>query len=229
MSQRRACSGIYVEGNLFDCGFGVLTNLRKAGIPMESIDRVFITHAHSDHTGDFTGLIWAMGLEGRRKKALRVICSGETASALKRVMELQATPQFTLSFEIDFGEPVDTEARFCITNHIPTNYAYRIEVRGKAITYTGDTAPCKEVVELARGSDLLIHDSTYLSDKESLGVITKHSTARQAATVARDARVRRLALTHILPGYSDADYEKEAREVKGVDFIVATDLLKIVI
>src|SRR5271170_2290692 len=165
VSEGRVCAGIYVQGSLLDCGFGVLTNLRKAGIALERIDRVFITHAHSDHIGDFTGLISAMGIEGRRK-SLEVISSRETSAALRQVMELQNIPRDILNFEVDFVEPVDAGVDFCTTIHLPTNHAYRLNVEGKAITYTGDTAPCREVIELARGSDLLIHDSTFLADQE---------------------------------------------------------------
>ncbi len=228
VSPRRACSGIYVEASLLDCGFGVLTNLRRAGIPLDEIDRVFITHAHADHTGDFTGLIWAMGLEGRKKR-LEVVCSNETAAALRRVMELQSTPPEILAFGIDYREPVDAGVLFCTTVHSLTNYAYRLQVGGRTVTYTGDTAPCRDVVELAKSSDLLIHDSTYLARTEDLAAITMHSSARQAAATARDAGARMLALTHIFPGTSDQDCEEEARGVEGVNSILAKDLLRITI
>jgi ribonuclease BN (tRNA processing enzyme) len=226
VSQQRACAGIYFEGKLMDCGFGVLANIRRAGIHLDRIERVFITHTHSDHIGDFTGLIWAMALEGRKKR-LEVVSSKDTASALKRVMELQSTPREILNFSIDYLEPEAAGVEFCTTVHTPTNYAYRVEVSGKAITYTGDTSPCRDVVKLAKGSDLLIHDSTYLADREALGVITKHSSGRQAAAAAKEARVRMLALTHIFAGHSDEDYVREVGEVEGVRAIVARDLLKL--
>jgi ribonuclease BN (tRNA processing enzyme) len=228
VSGSRVCSGIYIGRNLLDCGFGVLTNLRRAGISLDSIDRVFVTHTHSDHIGDFTGLIWAMGLEGRKER-LEVVSSGKTAATLRRVMELQSTSPQILGFEIDYLEPADADVRYCTTIHVPTNYAYRLRVEGKAITYTGDTAPCREVVELAEGSDLLIHDSTYLADSESLAAITLHSSARQAAAAAREAGARMLALTHIFPGISDRDFEEEARRVQGVNSILAKDLLRITV
>jgi ribonuclease BN (tRNA processing enzyme) len=228
VSRRRACSGIYVEGNLLDCGFGVLTNIRKAGISLRKIDRVFITHTHSDHIGDFTGLLWAMGLEGRKER-LQVVSSKRTAAVLRRVMELQSTPPQVLGFGIDYLGPAAAGVRSCTTVHTATNYAYRLQVKGKAITYTGDTVPCREVVELARGSDLLIHDSTYLAVTEKLAAITMHSSARQAAAAAREAGARLLALTHIFPGTSDRACAEEAGGVQSVRSIVAKDLLRITI
>lgn len=226
VSQNRACSGIYAEGNLLDCGFGVLANIRKAGIPLRNIDRVFISHTHSDHVGDFTGLIWAMGLEGRERR-LEVVSSKEAAGVLKLVMELQSTPAQIVGFPIDYVEPDAVGVRFCKTIHSPTNYAYRLEIHGRTVTYTGDTMPCRDVVELATGTDLLIHDSSYLARNESLGAITMHSSARQAATEGRDAGARLVGLTHIFPGTPDSEYDEEARSVKGIDSFVATDLLRI--
>ena len=228
VSQTRACAGVYVEGNLLDCGFGVLTNLRRAGIPLDMIERIFISHTHSDHIGDFTGLVWAMGLEGRRRR-LEVISSKETADSLKRVMELQSTPSQILKFGIEYLDPNDVGVRSCSTIHVPDNRAYRLDLDGKSIVYTGDTVPCLEVVKLARGCELLIHDSTYLARTENLGRTTLHSSARQAAIEARDAGARAVALTHIFPGPSEHDYETEARDVRGVESFVAKDLLRITV
>jgi ribonuclease BN (tRNA processing enzyme) len=228
VTQDRVCSGVYVGGSLLDCGFGVLTNLRKAGIPLDSIDRVFISHTHADHIGDFTGLVWAMGLGGRRSR-LKVVSSRETAAVLRQVMDLQSTPPHILDFGIDFLEPAEAGVRYCTAIHTPTDYAYRIQVSGKAITYTGDTALSGDVIELAKGGDLLIHDSMYLAAAEHMIPITKHSSARQAVGAAREAGVRRLALTHLAPGAVDHDYEQEARGAGGVDFVVAKDLLRITV
>ena len=76
--------------------------------------------------------------------------------------------------------------------------------RGRKIVYTGDTMPTEALVAFARGADVLIHDATAESSLEEKANRYGHSTARQAALVAKDAGVGRLVLTHVSPRYEDS-------------------------
>jgi len=98
---------------------------------------------------------------------------------------------------------------------------------GRKVVYTGDTKPCNKVVEFARNADLLIHDATFLSDLEDVAIEYGHSTARQAAEIAKEANVDRLVLTHISPRYlDDRAIEEEAKNIFE-NSIVARDFLKL--
>ena len=86
---------------------------------------------------------------------------------------------------------------------------------GRRVVITGDTRPCAATIEMSRNADLLVHESTFGDEEAERAIETGHSTAREAAMVARDADVRRLVLTHISARYSHdaSDLEKEARQV----------------
>jgi ribonuclease Z len=85
---------------------------------------------------------------------------------------------------------------------------------GVALAYVTDTRPCDGGRALAEGVDLLYHDATFTEALHARAVETGHSTAREAATVARDAEVDRLLLGHISARYDDpTPLEKEARTV----------------
>jgi len=84
---------------------------------------------------------------------------------------------------------------------------------GRTLVFTGDTEPCDATVAVARGAGLLVHDSTFADDEADRARQTGHSTARQAAEVAREAGVSMLALTHLSSRYFAPVIEREAREV----------------
>ena len=100
--------------------------------------------------------------------------------------------------------------------------------KGRKIVYTGDTRPTDRIVEIAKDADLLIHDSSFTSDLMDWAIQTKHSTAREAAEVAKKANVRQLVLTHISARYSK-DVSPLLKEAKDVfeNVVVAEDFMTI--
>ncbi len=85
---------------------------------------------------------------------------------------------------------------------------------GRSFVYVTDTAPCDGGFELAREADLVIHEATYTKDDADRLPKGRHSTATDAATIARDAGARRLFLTHFSPRYQSAiSLVEEARAI----------------
>lgn len=84
---------------------------------------------------------------------------------------------------------------------------------GRTVAITGDTRPCDSTVEAAHEANLLVHEATFGDEEAERAVETGHSTAREAAIIARRAHCRRLLLTHFSARYSRdaAELETQAR------------------
>lgn len=112
-----------------------------------------------------------------------------------------------------------------LVSHHPTApaFAFRFETVGGSVTISGDTAPCTNMVRLAQGTDLLLHEAINLdvlaaqySDAQMLQATMDHhrrahTTAAEAGQIAHDAGVAHLALHHLVPSYSPPEAWEEAR------------------
>ncbi|HET9243998.1 MAG TPA: ribonuclease Z [Gaiella sp.] len=106
------------------------------------------------------------------------------------------------------GEPVEVDGRVVRPEQVlgPAR-------RGRTVVITGDTAPSDSVVDAAAGADVLVHEATFLGDEADRARETDHSTAAEAAAVARGANVRLLALTHLSARYAGTEVLEEATAV----------------
>ncbi|WP_135821765.1 ribonuclease Z [Halostella litorea] len=96
---------------------------------------------------------------------------------------------------------------------------------GRKVVYTGDTRPTSRTAEVAADADLLVHDATFADDRAERAGATGHSTAREAAEIARRAGTKRLAMTHVSSRYTGdvAAHERQARETFDGEAFVPDD------
>jgi ribonuclease Z len=87
------------------------------------------------------------------------------------------------------------------------------EREGRKVVLSGDTEPCEALAIAAHEADVLVHEATFTEEEADRARLTAHSTARQAAELARDADVRLLALTHMSTRYAGGQLRDEARAV----------------
>ena len=98
---------------------------------------------------------------------------------------------------------------------------------GRKIVYAGDTRPSDKVVQAAENADLLIHEATLARDLDEYAKAVGHSTASEAACIARRADVVKLVLTHISSRYANASPLLEEARLIFRNTSVADDLLEI--
>ena len=84
---------------------------------------------------------------------------------------------------------------------------------GRKLVVSGDTAPSESLATAAHGADLLVHEATFTEEERQRAAETGHTTAAQAAAIARDADVRLLALVHVSTRYAGREIREEARAV----------------
>jgi ribonuclease Z len=98
------------------------------------------------------------------------------------------------------------------------------ERRGQAVAFVMDTRWCAAALDLARGADLLICESTFLEDEADLAVEYGHLTATQAARLAAEAGARRLVLTHFSQRHPDEHVYSEEAAAIFADVLAVSDL-----
>ncbi|GAB08136.1 hypothetical protein GOARA_001_00060 [Gordonia araii NBRC 100433] len=218
-----ACSGylVSVPGELpvlVDCGPGVFGELQAVADPNDVA--VVLSHLHADHCMDLPAmLVWrrwapvpATGrapLWGPTGTSRRI---GAGSSEYPDEID-DITDTFDVSEWIE-GHPVELrgltiEARKM--DHPPATYGLRLTgPRGEVLAYSGDTALCDELVELARGADLFLCEASWTHDSANRPPHL-HMSGIEAGEAATAAGVGRLAITHIPPWTSAADILAEAR------------------
>ncbi|SHG20288.1 RNAse Z [Salegentibacter echinorum] len=108
------------------------------------------------------------------------------------------------------GKDVTSETGELIPNKLVTANP----VPPKSYAYCSDTAFYPQILPQIKGTTILYHESTFLEDRANLAAPTKHSTAKQAATIAKEAHVEKLILGHYSTRYNDLNlFKEEATEI----------------
>jgi len=186
---------------LIDCGGSPLYKLARAGVAMEDIRAAILTHRHADHIYGLPMLVQGLWLAGR-ESPLPIYGPRETVDLAQELLQLFGLSEREEMLPLEWHRIPLREGRQVLTiegvqiNATPVAHrsvqtlALRFENKasGRAIVYSADTEPCAALVHLAAGADLLIHEAT--------GKHEGHSSPAEAAEVARQAGVERLALIH---------------------------------
>jgi len=217
---------------VLDLGTGAFANLRRH-VDYDRLGGVVISHMHADHFIDLIPLRYALKYGTRPRAAKLPVYLPPGGIAMLRTL-VSAFPRepgaflddvFALS-EYDPSQPLALEGgatlRFAHTAHYIPAFAIRWQRNGASVTYSADTAPDERVVALARESDVFLCEATLRRGEIEPGA-RGHSSAAEAATMARDAGVRRLVLTHYHDAATSRDLDESAREIFTGEILVADD------
>jgi ribonuclease BN (tRNA processing enzyme) len=203
---------------LVDCGPAVLQLLHQVDLTPGDVTHLYFTHRHGDHVLGFPMFLLWWFLNKEPGSPLPLVVAGQvTWGTLEMSVQHTFGDLARRLTEVPRRVLPDTEASvFLLTEgltlrtwplvHSPFApvLGVRLEIGSQAIAFTGDTAPCDNILPLARGADLLLHEATYCAtlNPEYPEGLHGHSTARAAGKSAAAAGVKRLGLVHISPEYA---------------------------
>jgi ribonuclease BN (tRNA processing enzyme) len=203
----RVQSGILVDTGqtrvLFDVGSGTLHRLTQIEFDLTRLDAVFLSHFHIDHVSDFLTLCQSLWLSGY-DRPLKLYAPPMVKEWSRGVHDVSFT-YLREKLEIDITALKEDQVVHqgdLIVSNAPTLHstmdtrAYKIEHKGKTLVISSDTAPCREVIELAKGCDLLVHECNWLDGPHPDGV---HTSPTELSQVVEKANPKRLILTHVSP------------------------------
>jgi ribonuclease Z len=186
---------------LIECGGSPLQKLAQLGVGLEELQALILSHQHPDHLYGLPALVQGLWIGGR-ENPLPIYGPAQALDRAKALLELLELADREGMFAVEWhpvplreGREVGRWGKIRISA-APMDHgsndtlALRFENTdtGQAAVYSADTEPCSALVRLAAGADLLLHEAT--------GEYPGHSTPAEAAEVAREAGVARLALIH---------------------------------
>lgn len=247
---------------IFDMGSGSVANLNSLGIPVTASTKVFLSHLHADHVSDLSTLLWSNSKSGRRDPIEVWGPAGEKDHLGTRAFteHLQAayawdtesmrghpgqsgTQAFATEVPYDKTTVVYQRNGVTITSfpviHIHNGaVGYRLDYAGRSVVFSGDTMPCKYLVEACDGVDLLVHEvfptAPILSQKSGMPlpfaemiVNTIHTSPEMSGEVFKRAGARMSAMWHLVvdhdtigPVFADMRQRYDGPVVISQDFTV---------
>lgn len=245
-----------------DCGDGVARQLVLAGVPLPSLRHIFLTHHHSDHNADYGNLLllsWAAGLrtqvdawgppplEAMTKRFLEM----NAFDIETRISDEGRVPLAPLihTHELSEGGLVmqdeNVKVTAAVVNHPPVVPAlgYRFDAPDRSVVFSGDTARSDNLIRLAQGADVLVHEALYVPALDRLvagvanaphlkeSIRSHHTPVEEVGRVAQSAGVKTLVLSHLVPAedpeVTDAMWIEAARSAFKGTILVGKDLLEI--
>jgi ribonuclease Z len=211
---------------LFDCGQGATHQMIRSHINPATVDIVFLSHLHFDHIADFPFFVLSSWIADRKNAPIVIGPRGvknfvdhlfeggafQTDIDVRAKYPNRASNIHVLKPDVRECEPGLVfeddlvKVTTCYVEHIPTEqspcFGMRLDtIDGKSMVFSGDTAPCDRLIELAQDTDLLIHECTFpekaLEFRKSAGVgLWAHTSPGELGKIATKSGAKSVVATH---------------------------------
>ena len=187
------------------CGtLGALTSLTKP----EDLNGILFSHWHYDHTSDVLPLLYRLQAAGRQ---MDIWGPEDAKSPIRSILEAETAVRLHVLKPGDTLKVGQVEIQVFRAVHPVPALMFRLTDSDGVLCYTGDTNAHGDLLDFARGADILLADGLF---PEADWTASKpHLSARRCAELARDARAGQLIITHLNPNYAGETLLQEARTV----------------
>jgi ribonuclease BN (tRNA processing enzyme) len=242
-AQYMTCYAVVVGTKVYvvDCGYGASEQLVRAGLKLQDIRDIFVTHNHPDHNielGTLTYFAWYAGLT----RPLGIYGPPPTKAIMDAYLQA-LKPDVDVWLE-DIGHPPmgpvnvtelsqpqavmddgTVKVSCTLVKHTPIfkSLAYRFDTPGRSIAFSGDTSPMQSVIDLAKGCDVLVHEAIYLNPNQAAAPAARVGDARVDAgdrggsAIAGDAQK---LLAHVLGSHTPVEEAGRIAQEAGVKTLV---------
>ena len=236
----------------FDVGRGATIRLQQAGLTPNMIDKVFLTHLHSDHISGLDDL-WITGWVWQRQSILNVNGPAGTHQLVEGLRQAYASDisyrEKNVNLDTDLARIKSNEinegivyqengvtVRAFLVEHAPVEpaFGYRVEFGDRSVVISGDTTYSENLIEHSQKADLLIHEITAAEssllkrNKRLSKIVAYHTTPSQMSDILNKTKPRLTVLNHILLfGVSENNVIEEIKSDYTGDVVMGYDLMKI--
>jgi ribonuclease BN (tRNA processing enzyme) len=188
---------------VIDCGDGVARQMVFAGVPLDTLRHLFLTHHHSDHNADYGNLIWLAWTAGLRtrvdawgppplEKMTRLFFEMNAYDIDTRIANEKRVPLVPLVHVHELSgaglvmQDQNVKVTATLVDHPPVvpAFAYRFDGLDRSIVISGDTRRSDKLVELARGADILVHSAFYMPAIDRLAARVANAPGLKQSIVA---------------------------------------------